>query len=69
MPLFIAPFCELSGRRLIYVSAFAAFFAVTFMLAFGQNLATQIIGRLLQGAFGSIGTILVGGSLSDGELL
>ncbi|PWN38997.1 MFS general substrate transporter [Ceraceosorus guamensis] len=65
MPLFIAPFCELSGRRIIYVSAFAAFFAVTFMLAFGQNLATQIVGRLLQGAFGSIGTILVGGSLSD----
>ncbi|PWN48050.1 MFS general substrate transporter [Violaceomyces palustris] len=64
-PLFFAPLCELTGRRYIYVSAFGLFTAFTFMLVFGQNLATQLIGRMLQGASGSIGTILVGGTFSD----
>lgn len=64
-PLFFAPLCELTGRRFIYLIAFGLFVAITFLLAFGQNLASEIVGRLLQGAFGSIGTILVGGTLAD----
>lgn len=65
MPLFIAPLCELTGRRWIYLGAFAGFTIITIGLSFAQNLATVIICRLLSGCFGSIGTILVGGSLND----
>lgn len=64
-PLFVAPFCELTGRRLVYVGAFGAFTIVTLMLVFGHNLATILLGRLFQGLFGSIGTILVGGTFAD----
>ena len=35
------------------------------MLVFGTNLATQLLGRMFQGATGSIGTILVGGTFAD----
>lgn len=31
----------------------------------GKNLATILIGRLLQGAAGSVGATLVGGTISD----
>lgn len=31
----------------------------------GKNLATVLIGRLLQGAAGSVGATLVGGTISD----
>lgn len=64
-PLFLAPFCELTGRRVVYVSAFGAFTLVTLMLVFGKNIETILIGRLLQGLSGAVGTILVGGTFSD----
>ncbi|KAN0064196.1 hypothetical protein ACQY0O_003363 [Thecaphora frezii] len=54
-----------AGRRYIYVSAFGLFTIFTLMLVFGDNLATQLLGRLFQGATGSIGTILVGGTFAD----
>ncbi|KAL4874574.1 major facilitator superfamily domain-containing protein [Aspergillus karnatakaensis] len=64
-PLFLAPFCELVGRRVIYVGAFALFSIMFIGLALGQNIATIIVCRALLGLFGSVGTILVGGTFSD----
>ncbi|TIB84808.1 putative MFS transmembrane transport protein [Wallemia mellicola] len=64
-PLFLAPFCEMVGRRYVYIGGFFCFTAVFPMLAAGQNIGTMIVGRLLSGLFGCIGTILVGGTLAD----
>lgn len=64
-PLFLAPLCELIGRREVYLSAYACFILCFLFLALGQNIATQIVGRLFSGLFGSCGTILVGGTLAD----
>ncbi|TIB07033.1 hypothetical protein E3P92_04095 [Wallemia ichthyophaga] len=64
-PLFLAPFCEMVGRRYVYLFGFFAFTAVFPMLGAGTNIGTMIVGRLLSGLFGCIGTILVGGTLAD----
>jgi MFS family permease len=64
-PLFLAPFCELVGRRVIYVGAYALFILVFIGLALGKNIATILVMRVLQGLFGCVGTILVGGTFSD----
>ncbi|GAD92376.1 hypothetical protein PVAR5_0967 [Paecilomyces variotii No. 5] len=64
-PLFLAPFCELVGRRVIYVGAFILFSIMFIGLALGQNIATILVCRALLGLFGSVGTILVGGTFSD----
>ncbi|KAI5293379.1 hypothetical protein KEM52_005594 [Ascosphaera acerosa] len=64
-PLFLAPFCELVGRKVIYSGAFTLF-ALTFIgLSLGKNIATILVLRVLQGLFGCVGTILVGGTFSD----
>lgn len=64
-PLFLAPFCELVGRRVIYVGAYGLFVIVFIGLALGQNIATILVMRALSGLFGCVGTILVGGTFSD----
>ena len=64
-PLFLAPFCEMVGRRYVYIFGFFCFTAVFPMLGAGTNIGTMIVGRLLSGLFGCIGTILVGGTLAD----
>jgi MFS family permease len=64
-PLFLAPFCEFVGRKVVYAGAFACFTLCFIGLALGKNIATIIIMRLLLGIFGSVGTILVGGTFSD----
>jgi MFS family permease len=64
-PLFLAPFCELVGRRIVYVGAYALFILVFIGLALGKNIATILVMRALQGLFGCVGTILVGGTFSD----
>ncbi|KAL4932151.1 MFS transporter [Aspergillus undulatus] len=64
-PLFLAPFCELVGRRVIYVSAFICFSIMFIGLALGKNIGTILVCRALLGLFGSVGTILVGGTFSD----
>ncbi|KAI5309033.1 hypothetical protein KEM55_004249 [Ascosphaera atra] len=64
-PLFLAPFCELVGRRIVYSSGFILF-AITFIgLALGKNIATILVMRVFEGLFGCIGTILVGGTFAD----
>jgi MFS family permease len=64
-PLFLAPFCELVGRRVIYVGAYACFVIVFIGLALGKDIATILVMRALSGLFGCVGTILVGGTFSD----
>ncbi|BCS24445.1 MFS transporter [Aspergillus puulaauensis] len=64
-PLFLAPFCELVGRRVIYVGAFILFSIMFVGLALGKNIGTILVCRALLGLFGSVGTILVGGTFSD----
>ena len=64
-PLFLAPFCELVGRRIVYSGGYILF-CVTFVgLALGKNIATIIVMRALLGLFGCVGTILVGGTFDD----
>lgn len=64
-PLFLAPFCELAGRKIIYVGGYVCFAIMFIGLSLGQNIATIIICRALLGLFGCIGTILVGGTFGD----
>ncbi|KAJ5982712.1 hypothetical protein N7451_012812 [Penicillium sp. IBT 35674x] len=64
-PLFLAPFCELVGRRIIYVGAFVLFSIMFVGLALGKNIATILVCRAVLGLFGCVGTILVGGTFSD----
>ncbi|KAF2721532.1 MFS general substrate transporter [Polychaeton citri CBS 116435] len=64
-PLFLAPFCELAGRYIIYVGAYFCFCLCFIGLALGKNMATILVMRALLGLFGCVGTILVGGTFSD----
>jgi MFS family permease len=64
-PLFLAPFCELAGRRVIYVGAYICFCLMFIGLALGKNIATILVCRALLGLFGCVGTILVGGTFGD----
>ncbi|KAG4430684.1 hypothetical protein IFR05_013836 [Cadophora sp. M221] len=64
-PLFLTPFCELVGRRMVYVGAYALFVVCFIGLALGKNIATILVMRTLSGLFGCVGIILVGGTFSD----
>lgn len=64
-PLFLAPFCELAGRRVVYVGAYVCFTLMFIGLSLGKNIATILVCRALLGLFGCVGTILVGGTFSD----
>lgn len=64
-PLFLAPFCELAGRRVVYVGAYFCFSIMFIGLALGKSIATILVCRALLGLSGSVGTILVGGTFSD----
>lgn len=46
-PLFLAPFCELVGRKVIYIGAYAGFIIVFIGLALGKNIATILVMRTL----------------------
>ncbi|KAH8429764.1 uncharacterized protein LDX57_007436 [Aspergillus melleus] len=64
-PLFLAPFCELAGRRVVYVGSYVCFALMFIGLALGKNIATILVCRALLGLFGCVGTILVGGTFDD----
>ncbi|GCF00264.1 hypothetical protein ZYGM_003330 [Zygosaccharomyces mellis] len=64
-PLFLAPFCELVGRRIVYTGGYLCFCLCFIGLALGKNMATIICLRACLGLFGCIGTILVGGTFDD----
>ncbi|GLA56383.1 hypothetical protein AtubIFM55763_007459 [Aspergillus tubingensis] len=64
-PLFLAPFCELAGRRVVYTGAYFCFAIMFIGLALGKNIGTILVCRALLGLFGCVGTILVGGTFGD----
>lgn len=64
-PLFLAPFTEFVGRKVVYGGAFVCFTLLFIGLALGKNIATIIVIRFLHGIAGCVGTILVGGTFSD----
>ncbi|KAK5127309.1 hypothetical protein LTR08_004436 [Meristemomyces frigidus] len=64
-PLFLAPFCEMVGRKIVYVGGYFCFSLLFIGLALGQTIGTIVGLRLLLGLFGCIGTILVGGTFDD----
>ncbi|GAA5901788.1 hypothetical protein JCM8208_003588 [Rhodotorula glutinis] len=64
-PLFLAPFCEMVGRREVYLTAYLCFTLVFILLADAPNIGAALAARTLSGLFGCVGTILVGGTLAD----
>ncbi|KAF2215700.1 hypothetical protein CERZMDRAFT_81834 [Cercospora zeae-maydis SCOH1-5] len=64
-PLFLAPFCELVGRKVVYAGAYLCFSLCFIGLSLGQNMATILVMRAFLGLFGCVGTILVGGTFDD----
>lgn len=64
-PLFLASFSEEWGRRPMYI-VFSGLFTIFFIpIAAAQNIQTVIISRFLQGAAGSTGATMVGGTIAD----
>jgi len=64
-PLFLAPFCELVGRKVIYTGAYAEFIIISIGLALRHSIATILVMRILSVLFGCVGTILVGEMFGD----
>lgn len=64
-PLFLAPFCEMVGRKIVYVGGFLCFSLLFIGLSLAKSVNTMIGLRVLLGLFGCIGTILVGGTFDD----
>lgn len=48
-PLFLAPFCELIGRKVVYAGAYLCFSLCFIGLALGQNMATILVMRAFLG--------------------
>lgn len=48
-PLFLAPFCELIGRKIVYAGAYLCFTLCFIGLALGQNMATILVMRAFLG--------------------
>lgn len=64
-PLFLAPLGESYGRQVVYLTSYAIFFLFFLPTALAHNIATVLISRFLCGAAGSVGSTMVGGTLSD----
>ncbi|KAF8320057.1 MFS general substrate transporter [Clavulina sp. PMI_390] len=64
-PLVLASFSEEFGRRPMYIVSSAVFTALYAGIAGATNIQTVIICRFLQGAAGSTGATMVGGTIAD----
>ncbi|GAC97838.1 multidrug transporter [Pseudozyma hubeiensis SY62] len=64
-PLVLAPLSEVFGRNPMYLVCHLCYTVLFIGLGFANNTATVIILRFLQGAFGSTGSTMVGGTISD----
>ncbi|KAF8621866.1 hypothetical protein AX15_007426 [Amanita polypyramis BW_CC] len=64
-PLVTASFSEEFGRKPLYIFSQIAFIAFYAMIGFAKNISTVIVGRLLQGAAGSAGSTMIGGTIAD----
>lgn len=64
-PILIAPLSELYGRRPLYLVSLVLYIVFQLPTAFGQNMATLIVGRALAGLMGSVSLSNVPGTISD----
>ncbi|SPO29152.1 related to multidrug resistant protein [Ustilago trichophora] len=64
-PLVLAPLSEVFGRNPMYLVCHLCYTVLFVGLGFADNAATVIILRFLSGMFGSTGSTMVGGSISD----
>ena len=64
-PLVLAPLSEVFGRNPMYLVCHLCYTVLFIGLGFANNTATVIILRFLQGAFGSTGSTMVGGTIAD----
>ncbi|PWN86660.1 MFS general substrate transporter [Acaromyces ingoldii] len=64
-PLFLAPLGESVGRRPVYLASYGIFFLFFLPVALAHNIETVLVSRFLCGAAGSVGSTMVGGTLSD----
>ncbi|KAG5651569.1 hypothetical protein H0H81_008217 [Sphagnurus paluster] len=65
VPLVTASFSEEFGRHPLYLGSAVGFLLMYVVVAMANNIQTVIVGRLLQGAFGSTGATMVGGTITD----
>ncbi|BFZ58060.1 Polyamine transporter 4 [Savitreella phatthalungensis] len=64
-PIVFGPLSEGLGRQLLYLTAFFLFIIFHLLVGFAQDAAAVLIGRFLEGAFGSVMLPLIAGSTSD----
>ncbi|KZP30480.1 MFS general substrate transporter [Athelia psychrophila] len=65
VPLFSSSFSEEVGRRPLYIVCLLGHTLMHLMIALSHNIQTVIVARFLQGAFGSTGAVMVGGTIAD----
>ncbi|KAF9482569.1 MFS polyamine transporter [Pholiota conissans] len=65
VPLITASFSEEFGRLPLYIGSGVGFLLMFMMIALAPNIQTVIIARLIQGACGSTGATMVGGTIAD----
>lgn len=64
-PIILSPLGERFGRKPVYLITFFVFFLFFLPNALAKNIETVLISRFISGAFGSAGSTMVGGTLSD----
>ncbi|KAF8202324.1 MFS polyamine transporter [Pholiota molesta] len=65
VPLVTASFSEEFGRFPLYIGSGIGFLLMYMMIPLAPNIQTVIIARLIQGACGSTGATMVGGTIAD----
>ncbi|KAF8966273.1 MFS polyamine transporter [Flammula alnicola] len=65
VPLVTASFSEEFGRLPLYIVSGIGFLLMYMMVALAPNIQTVIIARVIQGACGSTGATMVGGTIAD----
>ncbi|PFH53230.1 hypothetical protein AMATHDRAFT_1307 [Amanita thiersii Skay4041] len=65
IPLVSASFSEEFGRKPLYITSALIFLLMYMMVALAKNVQTVIVARFIQGASGSTGATMVGGTIAD----
>lgn len=64
-PLITSSFSEELGRRPLYIGSGIIYTLMYLMVALAKNIETILIARFIQGAAGSTGSTMVGGTIAD----
>ncbi|WPH00743.1 MFS general substrate transporter [Acrodontium crateriforme] len=64
-PMFLSPFSEFYGRRIIYICAFGIYFIFLIPCAVAQNIQTMLVVRFFDGLAGSAFLSVAGGTVGD----